>query len=147
MCVAKTKWGLVKLVQLATAGTKRGLCFITFSDEHLPLPAFEAEGGEPSSPMESVEEVVYPGLWVSVFDCSCVQLSKIDTETQTTVLLPHHDHRRGPRTVGGVDDVAGQHLLDLRHLLPLNSRVLSSIGLAERRPMGLNRVLQQRTTP
>ena len=60
-CVAKTEWDLVKLVQLATAGTKRGLCFITLGDGHLPVPALEVEGGEPSSPMESVEEVVYPG--------------------------------------------------------------------------------------
>ena len=60
-CVAKTEGDLVKLVQLPTAGTKRGLCFITFSDGHLPVPALEVEGGEPSSPMESVEEVVYPG--------------------------------------------------------------------------------------
>ena len=60
-CVAKTEWDLVKLVQLAIAGTKRDLCFITFSDGHLPIPALEVEGGEPSRPMESVEEVVYPG--------------------------------------------------------------------------------------
>ena len=59
--VAKTEWDLVKLVQLATASTKHCLCFITFSDGHLPVPALEVEGVEPSSPMESVEEVVYPG--------------------------------------------------------------------------------------
>ena len=59
--VAKTEWNLVEFVQLATAGTKRGLCFITLRDVHLPLPAFEVEGREPLSPMESVEEVVYPG--------------------------------------------------------------------------------------
>ena len=51
-CVAKTEGDLVKLVQLPTAGMKRGLCFITFSDGHLPVPALEVEGGEPSSPME-----------------------------------------------------------------------------------------------
>ena len=60
-CVVKTEGDLVKLVQLPTAGTKRGLCFITFSDGHLPVPALEVEGGEPSSPMESVEEVIYLG--------------------------------------------------------------------------------------
>ena len=60
-CVAKTEWDLVKLVQLATAGMKPGLCFITFSDGHLLVPALEVEGGVPSSPMESVEEVVNPG--------------------------------------------------------------------------------------
>ena len=97
--------------------------------------------------MESVEEVVYPGQRVSVFDSSYVKLSKIDAKTQATVLLPYHYHRRSPRTVGGADDVAGQHLLDMRHLLLSNSRVLSPIGLAERRPVGLYRVLQQRSTP
>ena len=57
----KDRNDLVKFVQLSTAGTKHGLCFITFSDGHLPVPALEVEGGEPSSSMESVEEVVYPG--------------------------------------------------------------------------------------
>ena len=66
---------------------------------------------------------------------------------QATVLLPYHHHRQSPRTVGGADDVAGQHLLDLRHPIPSNSRVLSPIGLAERGPVGLYRVLQQRSTP
>ena len=97
--------------------------------------------------MESVEEVVYPGQRVSVFDGSRVKLSKIDAKTQATVLFPYHYHRRSPRTVGGADDVAGQHLLDLRHLLPSNSRALSPIGLAERRPVGLYCVFQQRSTP
>ena len=59
--VAKTEWDLVEFVQLATAGTERGLCFITLCDGHLPVPALEVEGKEPSSPMESVKEVVYPG--------------------------------------------------------------------------------------
>ena len=49
--------------------------------------------------------------------------------------------------IGGADDVTGQHLLDLRHLLPSNSRVLSPIGLAERGPVGFYRVPQQRSTP
>ena len=66
---------------------------------------------------------------------------------QATVLHPYHYHRRSPRTVGGVDDIAGQHLLDLRHLLPSNSRVLSPIGLAEQGPVSLYRMLQQRSTP
>ena len=97
--------------------------------------------------MESVKEVFYPGQRVSVFDGSRFKLSKIDAKTQATVLLPYHYHRRSPRTVGGADNVAGQHLLDLRHLLPSNSRVLSPIGLAEQRSVGLYRVLQQRSTP
>ena len=144
--VAKTEGDLVKFVQLSAAGTKGGLCFITLCDGHLPIPALKVEGREPSSPMESVEEVIYPGQWVSIFDGSCVKLSKIDAKTQATVLLPYHHHWRSPLAVGGADDVAGQHLLDLLHL-PSNSRVLSPIGLAERGPVGLYRVLQQRSTP
>ena len=67
-CIAKTEGDLVKFVQLSAAGTKCGLCLITLSDGHLPVPTLEVEDGEPSSPMESVEEVVYPGQWVGVFD-------------------------------------------------------------------------------
>ena len=145
--VAKTEGDLVKFVQLSAAGTKDGLCFITLCDVHLPIPALKVEGRKPSSPMEIIEEVVYPGQWVSVFDGSCVKVSKIDTKTQATVLLPYHHHQRNPRTVGGADEVAGQHLLDLRHILPLNSRILSAVGLAEQGPVGLYRVLQQRSTP
>ena len=59
--VAKTEWDLVKFVQLSAAGTKGGLCFITLCDGHLSIPALNVEGRKPSSPMESVEEVVYPG--------------------------------------------------------------------------------------
>ena len=73
-------------------------------------------------------------------------MTEVNTETQTTVFFLYHYYRRRPGTVGGADDVAGQHLLDLRHLLPSNSRVLSSIRLAERRPVGLDRVLQQLST-
>ena len=145
--VAKTEGDLVKFVQLSAAGTKGGLCFITLCDGHLPIPALKVEGRKASSPVESVEEVVYPGQWVSIFDFSRIKLSKIDAKTQATVLLPYHHHRRSPRTVGGVDDVAGQHLLDLRHLLLSNSRVLLPLVLAERGPVGLYRVLQQRRTP
>ena len=64
---------------------------------------------------------------------------------QATVFFLHHYYRRCPGTVGGSDDVAGQHLLDLRHLLPSNSWVLPPVRLAERWPVGLNRVLQQRS--
>ena len=145
--VAKTEWDLIEFVQLSTAGMKGGLCFITLCDGHLLMAALEVEGQKPSSPMESVEEVVYPGQQMSVFDGSCVELSKIDAKTQATVLLPYHYHRRSPRTVERADDVAGQHLLDLHHLLPSNSRVLSPIGLVERGPVGLYCVLQQRNTP
>ena len=51
-----------------------------------------------------------------IFDGSCVELTEVNTETQTTVFFLHHHHRRSPGTVGGADDVAGQHLLDLRHV-------------------------------
>ena len=145
--VATTDWDLIEFVQLSTAGTKGGLCFITLRDGHLPIAALEVEGQKSSSPMESVEEVVYPGQWVSVFDGSCAKLSKIDAKTQATVLFPHHYHRRSPRTVGWADDIADQHLLDLRHLLPSNSRVMSPIRLVEWGPVCLNCVLQQRSTP
>ena len=86
--VAKTEGDLVKFVQLSAAGMKGSLCFITLCDGHLPIPALKVEGQKPSSPMESVKEVVYPGQWVSVFDGSRVKLSKIDTTTQATILLP-----------------------------------------------------------
>ena len=145
--VAKTEWDLIEFVQLSTAGTKGGLCLITLCDGHLPIAALKVEGRKPSSPMERVEEVVYPGQRVSVFDSSCVELSKMDAKTLATILLPYHYHRRSPRTVGRADDVAGQHLLDLHHILPSNSRVLSPIGLAERGPVGLYCVPQQRSTP
>ena len=145
--VAKTEWVLIELVELSTAGTKGGLCFITLRDGHLPIAALEVEGRKPSSAMERVEEVVYPGQRVSVIDGSCIELSKIDAKTQATVLFPHHYYQRSPRTVGGADDVAGQHLLDLRHLLPSNSWVLSPIRMAKWGPVCLYCVLQQRSTP
>ena len=47
--------------------------------------------------------------------------------------------------VGGTDDIAGQHLLDLRHLLPPNSWVLPPIRLVEQWSLSLIRVLQQRS--
>ena len=81
-----------------------------------------------------------------IFDGSCIELTEVNTETQTIVFFLHHHHRRSPGTVGGADDIAGQHLLDLRHLLPSNSRVLTPVRLAKRRPVGLNRMLRQRST-
>ena len=83
---------------------------------------------------------------MSVFDSSCVELTKVNTETQTTVFFLHHYYRRRPGTVGGPDDIADQHLLDLRHLFSPNRWVLSPIRLAEWRPVGLDLVLQQRST-
>ena len=81
-----------------------------------------------------------------ILDGSCVELSKVDAKPQATVFFLHHHYRRSPGTVGGADDVAGQHLLDLRHLLPSNSRVLTPVGLAKRRPVRIYGVLQQWST-
>ena len=93
--------------------------------------------------MESIQEVINPGQRVSILDGSCIELTEVNTETQNTVLLPHHHHWRGPWAVRGSDDIARQHLLDLCHLLPANCGVLPPVGLAERGPMGLNPMLQQ----
>ena len=97
--------------------------------------------------MECVENVIYPRQRVRVLDGSCFELAEVHTKAQATVFFSHHYYWESPRTVRGADDVAGQHLLDLRHLLPSNCGVLSSIGMAERGPMGLYCVLQQRSTP
>ena len=85
--VAKTKGDLIELVQLPTAGMKGGLFFITFLDRNMPVATLKVEGGKPPSSVKSVEEVVYPGYGVRVFDGSRVELSKIDTEAQATVLF------------------------------------------------------------
>ena len=97
--------------------------------------------------MEGVEEVIYPRQWVGVLDGSCVKLAEVHAKAQATVFFPYHHYWGGPWDVRGADDVAGQHLLNLHHLLPSNCRVLPAIGLSERRPMGLYRMLQQRSTP
>ena len=59
--IAQTKGDLVKFEQLSTARTKRGLSLVLLCDRHLPVPNFEVQGGEPLSPMESVQEIVDPG--------------------------------------------------------------------------------------
>ena len=61
--------------------------------------------------------------------------------------FPYHHHWGSPWAVRGADDVAGQHLLYLSHLLSVNCGVLPAIGLVEWRPMGLDRMLQQRSIP
>ena len=93
--------------------------------------------------MESIQEVINPGQRVSILDGSCIELTEVNTETQTTVFLPHHHHWRGPWAVRGSDDIVRQHLLNLCHFLPANCGVLPPVGLAERGPMGLNPMLQQ----
>ena len=85
--VAKTKWDLIKFVQLPTAGTKGGLFFIALLDWNLPVATLQINRREPPSSVKSVEEVVYPGQRVCVLDGSHVKLSKIDTKTQATVLF------------------------------------------------------------
>ena len=80
---------------------------------------------------------------MSILDGSCIELTEVNTETQTTVLLPYHQHWGGPWAVRGTDDIARQHLLDLCHLLPANCGVLPPVGLGERGAMGLNPMLQQ----
>ena len=97
--------------------------------------------------MEGVEEVIYPRQRVSVLDGSCVKLAEVHSEAQATVFLSYHHYWGSPWAVRGSDDVAGQHFLYLSHLLSANCGVLPAIGLAERSPMGLDRMLQQRSIP
>ena len=49
--VAETKWDLVELVQLLTAGTKRCFLLIPLHDRDLPVPTFQIQSGEPASPV------------------------------------------------------------------------------------------------
>ena len=70
-----------------------------------------------------------------IFDGSCIELTEVNTEMQTTVFFLYHYHWRRP-----------VFFLDLHHLFPSNSWILSPVRLAERSPVGLNRVLQQRST-
>ena len=97
--------------------------------------------------MEGIEEVIYPRQRVGVLDGSCVKLAEVHTKAQATVFLPYHHYWGSPWAVQGADDIAGQHLLHLSHLLFTNCGVLPALGLAERRPMGLDRMLQQRSIP
>ena len=84
---------------------------------------------------------------MSILDGSCVELAEVHTKVQATVFFSYHHYWRGPWAVRGADDIAGQHLLYLCHLLSANCGVLPAIGLAEWRPMGLDRMLQQRSIP
>ena len=84
---------------------------------------------------------------MGILDGSGIELAEVHTKAQVTVFFPYHHHWRGPWAVRGADDIAGQHLLYLRHLLSANCRVLPAIRLAEWRPMGLDRMLQQRCIP
>ena len=97
--------------------------------------------------MEGVEVVIYPRQRVSVLDGSCVKLAEVHAEAQATIFFPYHHYWGSPWAVRGADDVVGQHLLHLSHLLSANCGVLPAIVLAERRPMGLDLMLQQRSIP
>ena len=65
---------------------------------------------------------------MSILDGSCVELTEVNAKAQTTILFPHHHHWRGPWAVRGADDVTGQHLLHLCHLLPTNCRFCRRYG-------------------
>ena len=93
--------------------------------------------------MECVEEVVDARNGMRVFHGRRVELPEVHTELQAALLFLHQDDRRGPGAVGGMDDAAGQHLLDLGHLFSTNSGILAAIRLAEWRSFGLYGVLQE----
>ena len=105
--VAEAKRYLVKLKKLAAAGMEGSLLLILLLYGDLPVPAFQVEGGEPASTMQSVEEVIEAGNGVGVLDVGCIELPEVDAETETTVLIFHHDYWWSPGTVGGTDDTAG----------------------------------------
>ena len=132
---------------MSAACSKRGLRLILFCDGHLPVPIFEIQSGEPFGPMEGVQRVIYLRQRVSILDGSRVKLAEVHTKAQATVFLPHHHQWGSPWAVRGPDDIVGQHLLHLSHLLSANCGVLPVIGLAEQRPMGLDLMLQQRRIP
>ena len=143
--IAETKGNLVELKQLPAAGSKRSFLFVLLCYRHLPISTLQVQSREPFRPVESIQEVINPGQGVCILDGSCIQLTKVYAEPQTTIFLPHHNYWRGPWAVRGPNDVAGQHLLHLRHFFPVNCRVLPPVRLAERRPMGFDPMLQQRS--
>ena len=142
-CVAQAKGDLVELnscpllvrnAVLALSCSEIGTC---------QYPLLRSQSREPFSPMESIQEVVNPGQRVSILDGSYIELTEVNTETQTTVFLPNHHHWRGPWAVRGSNDIARQHLLNLCHFFPANCGLLPPVGLAERGPMRLNPMFQQ----
>ena len=139
--VAKTKWNLIEFVQLPTAGTKGGLLFIALLDWDLPVATLKVKRRKPPSSVKCVKEAVYPGQWVCVLDGSCVKLPKVDSKPKATVFF-------FTITTGEAHGLLEGRMmsLDLSHLLPSNSRVLSPVGLAKRRSVSLNGVPQQRST-
>ena len=90
--VAEAKRYLIKFEQLAAACTEGSLLFVLLLYGDLPIPAFQVEGGEPASTMQSFEEVVDARNEVGVLNCGCIELPKVNAEPETTVLLFHHDY-------------------------------------------------------
>ena len=90
--VAEAKRYLIKLKKLAAACTEGSLLLILLLYGDLPVPAFQVEGGEPASTMQSVEEVVDAGDGVGFLDGGCIELPEVDAKPETTVLLFHHDY-------------------------------------------------------
>ena len=70
--VAETKGNLVELKQLPAAGSKRSFLFVLLCYRHLPISTFQVQSREPFGPMESIQEVIYPGQRVCILDGSCV---------------------------------------------------------------------------
>ena len=90
--VAEAKRYGIKFKKLATACTEGSLLLILLLYGDLPVPAFQVKGREPASIMQSVEEVVDAGNGVSVLYGGRIELPKVDAESETTVLLFHHDY-------------------------------------------------------
>ena len=90
--IAEAKTYLIKFEQLVTTCTEGSLLFILLLYGDVPIPTFKVEGGEPASTMQSVEEVVDVGNGMAVLNCGCIELPKVDTELETTVLLFHYDY-------------------------------------------------------
>ena len=143
--VTETKGNLVELKQLPAAGSKRSFLFVLLCYRYLPIATLQIQSGKPLSPMESVQEVINPRQRVGILDSSRVELTKVNTKPQAAVLLSHHYYWRSPWAVGGSNDITGQHLLYLCHFFPPDCGVLPPVKLAERRPMGLDPMLQQRS--
>ena len=74
--VAKTKWDLIKFVQLPTAGTKGGLFLITLLYWNLPKATLKIQGGKPPSSVKSIEEVIYPGQWMASLTVAALSCQK-----------------------------------------------------------------------
>ena len=77
--------------------------------------------------------------------CSSIHKVIFLNESKQLTRCMNHHHWRGPWAVRGSNDIARQHLLNLSHFFSANCGVLPPVGLAERGPMGLNPMLQQRS--